>query len=334
MVLIDALFINMGGGKVLLDYLIEKLDADRHDVHFLLDERIKESHPLVRNNTVTYLKAGLSKRHQFYVNHGKDYKKVLCFASLPPSVALKAEVYTYFHQLLYLKVPKNSGFKLTLLANLKSYIAKKIKKHTNFWIVQSASVSEQLCHKYHLKADEVKIIPFYPPIVSNSEMTRKKETYAFVSLPAVYKNHERLIEAFTLFYQKTGKGELHLTVNDQFPQLLATIESLKISGVPIINHGFLAKAEVNRLYSSVEYVIFPSLAESFGLGIIEALENGCKIIGADLPYLWAVCEPSISFNPIAVNDMVLAFEKSVAQNVKESKQLVFNQVNELIALLN
>jgi len=323
----------MGGGKVLLDYLIQKLDESNLDIHFLLDDRIKGQHPLIFNSKVTYLKAKFKNRHQFYKKN-TQFKKVLCFASLPPSVKLRAKVYTYFHQLLYLQVPKNSGFKLTLFAFLKSLIAKKLKPYTDFWVVQSASVKNQLVAKYQLKAEKVQVVPFYPPVVQQEAIARKKETYAFVSLPAPYKNHERLIRAFSLFYQKTGKGELHLTVNDEFPLLLAEIESLKLAGIPIINHGFLAKEKLNSLYRSVEYVIFPSLAESFGLGIIEALENGCKIIGADLPYMWAVCEPSISFDPTSISDIINAFEKSTNPEIKKSKQLVFDEIDELISLLN
>ncbi|TDG37719.1 glycosyltransferase [Pedobacter changchengzhani] len=334
MILIDALYINMGGGKVLLDYLITKLDQSNKNIHFLLDDRIKDAHPTIQNNKVTYLRAKFTNRHQFYRLNASQFTKVLCFASLPPSMRLKAKVYTYFHQLLYLKVPKNSGFKFTIIAAIKSLISKTLKSNTDFWVVQSASVKNQLVAKYNIKAEEVKVIPFYPPVVNCETVVRMRETYAYVSLPATYKNHERLIEAFCLFHQKTGRGELNITVNDEFPLLLAQIELLKLKKIPIINHGFLGKEKLNNLYQSVEYVIFPSLAESFGLGIIEALENGCKIIGADLPYMRAVCEPSISFNPTSINDMVLAFEKSIFEEPIISKQLVHDEVDKLVRLLN
>jgi hypothetical protein len=54
LVLIDALFINKGGGAVLLDYLIEQLLANgkRDDFFFLLDPRYKIPALLEKNYTV------------------------------------------------------------------------------------------------------------------------------------------------------------------------------------------------------------------------------------------------------------------------------------------
>ena len=45
MILIDALFINDGGGKILLDYLIVQLKKSDLDIYFLLDDRIIGNHP-------------------------------------------------------------------------------------------------------------------------------------------------------------------------------------------------------------------------------------------------------------------------------------------------
>jgi hypothetical protein len=42
MILIDALYINNSGGKVLLDYLIEELEKTDKEVFYLLDERIQK----------------------------------------------------------------------------------------------------------------------------------------------------------------------------------------------------------------------------------------------------------------------------------------------------
>lgn len=333
-VLVDTLYINMGGGKVLADYLIEKLEHSSLNVHFLLDERIKGNHAEIKRNKVTYVKASIRNRYEFYKSNHNEFTKVFCFASLPPFIRLKAEVYTYFHQSLYLKVPDNSGFKLSVFSEIKSNISRILKNNTDFWIVQSSNVKKQLATKYNLEESQVKVIPFYPHFEQIINVVRKNKTYSFVSLPAPYKNHERLIKAFVLFYEKSGHGELHLTVTTAFPHLLNEIERLQLTGIPIVNHGFLNKQELSTLYKSSEYVIFPSLAESFGLGIVEALENGCKIMGADLPYMRAVCEPSISFNPESIPDILIAFEKSIDSDVKPSRQLVFDEIEQLIKLLS
>ena len=82
-----------------------------------------------------------------------------------------------------------------------------------------------------------------------------------------------------------------------------------------------------------EFVIYPSFSESFGIGIIEGIENGCKIIGADLEYLKSVCNPSLTFNPNSPFSIADAFQKSVKTEIKKTKQLVFNEIKRLINLL-
>ena len=76
------------------------------------------------------------------------------------------------------------------------------------------------------------------------------------------------------------------------------------------------------------------MAESFGLGILEALENSCTIIGADRPYLHSACKPSIVFDPESVSEITKAFENAVAGNFGPSKQLLFNEVDKIIEILS
>ena len=82
-----------------------------------------------------------------------------------------------------------------------------------------------------------------------------------------------------------------------------------------------------------EFVIYPSFSESFGLGIIEGIENGCKVIGADLEYLKSVCNPSLVFNPNSPFSIADALQKSLKNEIKETNQLVFNEIKQLINFL-
>ena len=67
MVLIDALYINNGGGKILLDYLISSIEEEDIGVCYLLDDRVKGKIPKVKSsNEVVYMKARLFSRFKFY----------------------------------------------------------------------------------------------------------------------------------------------------------------------------------------------------------------------------------------------------------------------------
>ena len=58
-----------------------------------------------------------------------------------------------------------------------------------------------------------------------------------------------------------------------------------------------------KLYSYIDYLIFPSLSESYGLPLIEARFNDVKIIASDLDFVYDVCQPFLVFDPYDTDDM-------------------------------
>ena len=334
MILIDALYVNISGGKILLDYLIKEFNKSNLDVFYLFDSRIKEKHPIVKHQNFIYLEPSLMKRHRFYQENKHKFTKILCFGNLPPSVKTLATVYTYFHQPLFISIGKEIPLIQRMKLLFKTLILRNLVTNSNYWIVQSEFMKRSLINKFGLqnKIDAVKVIPFYPSISFEKKNNKRKKQLVYISSGEKHKNHERLLAAYTRFYDKNGTYELHLTVEKKFKFLHNLIGELQSKNYPIINHEYLNRQELKELYESSEYLIYPSLAESFGLGIVEALECGCKVIGSDLPYLHAVCVPSLSFNPESVEDMFISLNKIILGNIKPSEQLIFNKVEELINL--
>lgn len=330
MILLDAIYINNSGGKVLLDYLIETLEKSNLEIHYLLDERVRNKHPFLKNS-VTYLDPSFFKRHQFYRKNKNTFSKVLCFGNLPPTIKLKAIVYTYFHQNLFLEIPRGTPIHSKVVFVIKSFILKTIQNNTDFWIVQTELMANSLQKKM---TKPVLIIPFYPQLLSHKDFVRKSNTFLYVSSGAAHKNHNTLFTGFKWFYDEYKVGELHVTVGAEFKELYAQIQLLVVYGYPIINHGFIPRSRLNQIYATCTFAIYPSLSESFGLGIIEALENKCDIIGANLPYIFAVCEPSLVFDPTNCESIKNCFKIACQTNIKPSKQLVFNEIDSLISFLN
>lgn len=334
MILIDSIYINNSGGKILLDYLVEEVEKRELDCFYLFDERCNDDFYFIPENRKLYLKASLLNRHEFFKKNEFKFSKVLCFGNLPPLIKLSVPVYTYFHQLLFLDVPKSVSFFNKMKIKLKTLILNSIKSNTNLWLVQSELVRKGLVSKYKIELEDVRLMPFYPPLKNDkNDDERKTDGFVYISNGGIHKNHLNLIEAFCRFFDENRKGELHITISENFSELLQLIKVKKDLGYPIINHGFINRNDLIEIYQTNEYLIFPSLAESFGLGLVEAIENGCKVIGADLPYTYAVCNPSIVFDPLDVNDIKRAMVESQTDNVKETEQLVFNQIDELIGLL-
>lgn len=333
-ILIDAIYINNSGGKVLLDYLIKCLEKTDGNFIYLFDKRIINNHPSIKSsNQIIYLKASFYLRYKFYRKNRNSFTRVLCFGNLPPNIELSAEVYTYFHQPMFLNIPKEFSIIEQIKFHIKISILKLIAKKTNYWIVQSNFVKDELIKKYKIKHTKIKILPFYPQFEDTIATIKEKYTYFYVSNASPHKNHKKLIEVFCRFYDKHKLGTLILTINDDNKSILELIK-LKIKlKYPIKNIGFIGREELKKYYLNSEFLVFPSLTESFGLGLIEAIESGCKIIGADLPYTYEVCEPSIVFNPIDDESFLDAFEFSLKENVKESIPKIKNNINELINIL-
>jgi glycosyltransferase involved in cell wall biosynthesis len=77
--------------------------------------------------------------------------------------------------------------------------------------------------------------------------------------------------------------QLILTLDEShapFKQVKSLINQYKINEF-IENHGELSRNEINVLYQSLDVFVFPSLCESFGFTLVEAMYFGLPIIAAD-----------------------------------------------------
>lgn len=334
MLLIDALYINNGGGKVLLDYILLQYFNHDEKPFLLLDSRIENQLSTDISSFKYVFINSFIDRYRFYLDNRFD--KVLCFGNIPPPVYLSAQVFTYFHQPLFLEIPESFNLKNKCIYFIKSLVLRKLKRNTTFWLVQSEYIKDKLSKKYKIEAGKIKTLPFYPPLSIHQDkemLKRNKNSYIYISNAPPHKNHIRLISAFCLFFDKHKIGNLTLTVNKDFPELLDLINQKIDMGYPIINIGFVPRDQLAIIYQESEYLIYPSLAESFGLGLVEAIENGCKVIGANLPYTYAVCEPSLAFNPMDEESIFNALCLSLEKELKPSISKVSNNIDALLSLL-
>lgn len=335
MILLDAVYINNGGGLVLLKYIIDFFEKKSLDVFYLLDLRVENCFSDIPVNRKEFISNSILERHFFYNKNKNKFNKVFCFGNLPPTIRLRSKVFVYFHQPLFLHIPKNFSFK-----NKFTYIAKQIflnffKKNADYWLVQSNYIANGFSYKYLSKSNKKIIIaPFYPPL-DFCEFTQKKVpgSFLYVSNSSPHKNHYKLIESFCLAYDEIKKGSLTITIPISDINLCGLIKEKINLGYPIINVGFIEREKLAEFYLSHEYLIFPSLAESFGLGLAEAIDGGCKIIAADLNYTYEVCEPSLVFNPYSVESMKNAIVTAVQNELPYAQKLIENDISKIMQLL-
>ena len=164
-------------------------------------------------------------------------------------------------------------------------------------------------------------------------MNRVKYSFLYVSNSSPHKNHYKLIESFCLAYDEVYKGKLTVTVPDTDVNLCEFIQKKIDLGYPIKNVGFIDREKLTELYLSHEYLIFPSLAESFGLGLAEAIDGGCKIIASDLSYTYEVCEPSLVFDPISIDSIQSSIVTAIKNELPCAKKLIENDLSKIMQLL-
>ncbi|WP_373747948.1 glycosyltransferase [Kaistella sp.] len=335
MILIDTVFINNGGGKILMDYLFETIVAEKKKVTFLIDIRLKKEYENKSSENINHIFIdGFSERNRYYQNTIEEFSTILCFGNFPPTKKFKSTVYTYFHQMIFLKTPKEFSLKERLKFILKIQILRIFKKNSDYWIVQSELIKVNFTKKFKIKPEKILKIPFYREFTQTEDFQRIPNTFLYVSNASPHKNHLRLIDAFCRYYERFKKGQLTLTVSPEFSQVFQYIETKQKEGFPIINLGFVYRNDLYCHYRSSEYLIFPSLSESYGLGIVEAAENGCKVIGANLPYMFEVCNPSLVFNPSDTTSIYnVLCDVELMTDVPQTVLKTSNQIKYLINLL-
>lgn len=335
MILVDSVYINNGGGLVLLKCLVDFLESQSLDLFYLFDARTKSVFTNIDSNKKKFINNSIFDRHKFYKANKISFSHVICFGNLPPTIRLNSKVLVYFHQLLFLEIPKEFSLKNKIIYGIKQNILNFLKSNADLWLVQSEFIRVELSKKYFSNESEKIIkLPFYPGLsFSYYNMNRLKDSFLYVSNSPPHKNHYRLIESFCLAYDEVNKGKLTVTVPSTNLNLCEFIQKKIDLGYPIKNVGFIDREKLTELYLGHEYFIFPSLAESFGLGLAEAIDGGCKIIASDLNYTYEVCQPSLVFNPISIDSMQSAIVTAIQNELPYAQKLIENDLSKIMQLL-
>lgn len=341
MILIDAIYIYQTGGKNLLELLIDQLEkkSSKEEIIILMDNRVKE---FFRNKQFKEIKIEFYKgseliRYQYYLRNRKKFRRVFCFANVPPPIKLDCEVITYFQNVLLLdkNIQEYFPYKHRIFLRLKKHIIKRRLGNTSSYVVQTSQVKTLIVNSLHYNVAQIKIIPFFNDkiLLKPTKIEEKESAFFYPATGLVHKNHDRLLQAWSNLYQNGKiKASLHLTIDANSKNLIyQKINELQKKGVSIVNHGYLHKLEIDKLYTKCKFVIHPSLGESFGLVLIEAVKNNCILLAPDLPYVREIVSPNYYFDALNIDSI----EKSILQaisgdNFSNAKILTNNEVMKVV----
>lgn len=336
MLLIEALYIDGGGGLMLLRYLADELEKRHMAPYYVIDERCGNAFEDIPSERKCIMVASFWARKQWYKENGHKFDKVLCFGNIPPSILLpNATCYTYFHNINMLKIPTQLPLKVKILSWIKRRVYIWLKRNTNFWIVQTENTKNELVKHLVENRERVKIVPFYN-ITGSSCKNSQRDGFVCASGYNPHKNFEFIVDAWSELAKRQITPVLHLTIGmgDAPEAMFEKIETAKKNGARIVNHGIMPQQELFSLYRQCRGLVYAAINESLGLCIIEAIENGCDVIAPELPYVHSICKPSGTFFQNNMDSFIEVISKYERGDCERTESTVRNQIEEMVGLLS
>ena len=331
--IINAMDIHVGGGLTYLLLLHSYMDSEENII--LLDNRVKNKIPYLKKAKTIFLKKGPFRsirififRLKFYINQYSNKKNKLNIDNfieiylngIPPFFRFyysKVKVYIFIqNRLFFVKKVNNLNSFINIKIYLRIFISKfflNLFLRKNDILVSQTNIMKKIllnAYKFNKIINQEKLWGNFnfkriENTIKNSQtidinlinlIENLSKENILLFYPADFyehKNHINLIEAINLLNtEKIKKFKLILTINNSD---ISSITNKNFENIILI--GRLKYIDILQIYKIVDYLIFPSYVESYGLPLIEAKYNDLKIISSKLDYVYDVCHPFKVFDP-------------------------------------
>jgi glycosyltransferase involved in cell wall biosynthesis len=302
-VALNMLFAGAGvaGGKVYCDGLLQGLAQLDTKIDYTIFTRQDTHLPVLPANFQQYRSpiAGSSTIKRTLWEYGRlprlvrqePYDLLHGMGNLSPSARPKPFVLT-IHDLIYLHFPQSVsvGYRW-FMKNVGPIVARRADRI----LVPSRFTAQDLVSKYKVKEERIRIIRLGPGNSFSADLDEGTIQEALATLrirrPYIisvargyaHKNLVRLLQALPLLRragfpdtQLVLVGERH-RAGDELDQVR---RQLQLDNA-IIFTGFVDNRTLNALYCGAACFVFPSLAEGFGMPILEAMTCGAPVIASD-----------------------------------------------------
>ena len=131
------------------------------------------------------------------------------------------------------------------------------------------------------------------------------------------KNHANLIKAFEALPVDIRKNHKLVFVGADWDNadIVRKMAKESISAENIVFSGFVSNAELSSLYKNASVFVFPSFAEGFGLGLVEAMSNGIACACSNVSALAEVgADTVLQFNPNDISEISNSIKTLIENN--------------------
>lgn len=333
MIYIEASQINSNGGIVLLELLLQTLKEQNTNVKiYICYEHVLKKLKYLESTNIQFIKTSLFKTFFRYFIRRKN---VLYFCNLPPLRHNLSSI-LYIHNQFFAEKPNWTSKDSSVSLNIRKYIYHKWLKHfmqkVDIVACQTSGMAKQIINTYNVYP---LILPFFKKS-KEIKNANKKYDFFYPGSVAIHKNNIVLLDAIEIASNRNS-FTIALTIEKQNTILQNRIKHInEKAGYEVIhNFGMICHDKVIEIMSLSHALLFPSLKESFGLPLIEALQQNITIISSDLPFTYEVVENPITFNPHDPSDIAAHMIRFLNKEYIDINQrlLVSNKINDLIKIL-
>lgn len=185
------------------------------------------------------------------------------------------------------------------LRRLKNALLKDWVRRADLVIAISEAAVPELIEQYRIPRARIRVVPlgvgedwFEPPDAARVERTLRKYAlergyFLHVGTLQPRKNLDSLISAYERLPHAV-RSQRQLVLVGKYgwnaEALCARLEALRAGG-RVLWLDYVEDIELRALYAGSGAFIYPSLAEGFGLPVLEAFATGLRVVASDLPSL-------------------------------------------------
>lgn len=333
-VLINSASAHMGGSLVLLKNILKQINKSTAPFYFVvivpneLAQSLREYEDINKLKIYSYPSFSTNGVYRFFHDqffipwlvYKLDINVVFSitgFASIflsCPQVLLIRNL-LYFDPIIYKKYKTFGSNSINRIIRRRWWSLVSIK-FSDTVIFPTYSIYNMVKKHISLDKKNIKVIHygfdndiFLRDIIRNNDFEQKitkwkKEGFTIllnISTYAVHKNLETVIEALNMLIKDNIKIKFVLTISredtrekKEFDALMQRIKTLGLTDIVFIL-GYVLHENLPSLYALADVFVFPSMIESFGHPLLEAMAAGLPMVVSDTPTNREVCESAATY---------------------------------------
>lgn len=307
-VLINAVSIKDGGSLVVLVRLLAAMLARNPGIEWLVVVHPAVVRQLPQHEQVQALVFDWAERTPFHLLYWYNRTLPRLVRRLQPDVifsqtnylpdrpmycpTLLLEQHAGHFSAIFKRLMESSlrGWPALVAWRCKTWWVHRSVRSANLLTVQTKALADAISLQAKVAPERIRVIPHGTGLLEPVGTPRpwpgeRPWRIGYITMPGVQKNFDVLFGAIARLRAAGRALELVLTLDKSDMQALSLEDRMADLGISdcVLNYGNLQQGQIADVYASLDLFVFPSLCESFGFPLLEAMSMGIPLIVADTP---------------------------------------------------